>query len=96
MKVKAKAINETFIMLISKKDNPKELKDLRPSGLCNVIFRIITKVITNRIKVILLLLESPNQYDFVQGHQGSNNIIVAQGVVRSMWHAREGLYSNRD
>jgi hypothetical protein len=65
-----KALNATMITLISK------IPDwYRPILLCNVIYKIISKVRTNRLKPLLPSLISQEQAGFVEGRQIMDNII---------------------
>lgn len=45
--------NKTFITLIPKCKHPNSPKEFRPINLCNMVMKLITKVIANRLKVIL-------------------------------------------
>jgi hypothetical protein len=46
-------VNNTFIVLIPKCKNAKRPRDYRPVSLCNVVMKIVTKTLANRIKAIL-------------------------------------------
>lgn len=73
-----------YIVLLPKVDNPDSPSQFRPIGLCNVIYKIITKVIINRIKPILPCLISNTHASFVPGRQISDNIVIVQEVIHTM------------
>ena len=54
-------LNSTFIALIPKLSNPTCVTEFRPIGLCNVVYKIILKVLANQLKVILPHIISPYQ-----------------------------------
>ena len=53
----------------------------RSIALCNVVYKIISKVIANRLKPLLLAFISEEQTGYVEGRQTLNNIILAHKVV---------------
>ncbi|WJX27814.1 hypothetical protein P8452_16597 [Trifolium repens] len=70
-------INKTFLVLIPKGKNPCSLKDFRPISLCNVVMKIVTKVIANRLKHTLPDVVDIEQSAFVQGRLISDNALIA-------------------
>uniref|UniRef100_A0A151UFF3 Transposon TX1 uncharacterized n=1 Tax=Cajanus cajan TaxID=3821 RepID=A0A151UFF3_CAJCA len=72
-----KQLNTTNVVLIPKKDNPTSMQDLCPISLCNVIYKIISKVLANRVKVLLPKCISQEQSAFVEQRSILDNVLIA-------------------
>ena len=81
-------LNITNICMIPKTERPTRMTELRPISLCNVGYKIISKVLCQRLKIYLPLLISETQSTFVAGRLISDNILIAQ----EMFH---GLRTNK-
>ncbi|KAH9696890.1 hypothetical protein KPL71_023372 [Citrus sinensis] len=84
-------LNKTLIVLIPKNNNPTNLKKFRSVSLYPVVYKIITKIVTNRLKEVLPDLIGPIQTSFIPGRHITKNIVIAQEVVHSMRKKKAGV-----
>ena len=83
-------INHTFIILILKVKTLEKITEFRPISLCNVIYKLISKVIANRLKGILPSIISEAQSVFVPGRLITDNVLVAFETLHHMHSTKIG------
>nr|XP_043611422.1 uncharacterized protein LOC122583015 [Erigeron canadensis] len=82
-------VNHTILALIPKVSTPATVFDYRPISCCNVIYKCISKIITNRSKPGLDTLVSINQSAFIPGRKISDNILLTQELMHN-YHLNRG------
>ena len=75
-------VNSTSITLIPKILCPKTLSDYRPISCCNCLYKIISKILANRLKTVIGHLVNKAQSAFVKGRFMSSNILLAHELVK--------------
>ena len=83
-------INHTNIVLIPKVKNPEKMSDFKPISLYNVIYKIISKVLANRLKQVFPQIISLTQSAFVLGRLIMDNVLVAYETLHTMHCRKKG------
>ncbi|XP_058108842.1 uncharacterized protein LOC131251865 [Magnolia sinica] len=79
-----RAFSSTLICLIPKNPVASSPKDYRPISLCNVVYKILSKILSTRLGKVLPKIISEEQGAFVKGRSITKNIAMAQEALRNI------------
>lgn len=68
--------------------NPQYMIQIRPISLCNTFYKIISKVLVQRLRPLMEIFVYPNQTNFVPGRQITNNIIMVQEMLNKFHRSK--------
>ncbi|KAA3477524.1 reverse transcriptase [Gossypium australe] len=83
-------LNETLLIMISKVENPCDMTNYRPISLCRFVYKMISKVLANRMKEVLPVCISLNQSAFVPGRMIHDNVLIAHELMHHLFNSRNG------
>jgi hypothetical protein len=77
-------VNETTIVLLPRKDDLEQLKDFRPISLCNVIYKVVSKCLVNRLRPLFQDLICPMKSAFILGRLITDNTLIMFECLHAM------------
>ncbi|GLU09187.1 hypothetical protein SLE2022_260600 [Rubroshorea leprosula] len=86
-----KGSNASFLVLIPKKDNPQSLGDYRPISLISSMYKIVSKILANRLSKVLDLVISPNQTAFIGGRHITDGIIITNEIIHEAKQSKKPM-----
>lgn len=85
-----KGINSTFVSLIPKVDCPTTFKEFKPISIVGCIYKILSKVLANRIKEHLSSVICEAQAAYIGGKQILGGVLIANKAIHSWKHLAQG------
>jgi len=79
-----KSMNHTNLCLIPKPEHPRHRSDYKPIALCNVSYKIISKILVGRLKKHLSSIISEEQAAFIPGRVITDNVIISHEITHAL------------
>ncbi|XP_019432100.1 PREDICTED: uncharacterized protein LOC109339150 [Lupinus angustifolius] len=87
-----KGLKSSFIAFIPKIGNPSKIQDYRPISLVSSLYKIVAKVLAERLKSVMNSIISPAQSAFLGGHNILDAPIILNEVIHSAKKSSEGCF----
>ena len=84
-----KSLNTTFLVLVPKKGGANDLCDFRPISLVGGLYKLLAKVLANRLKTVVRKVVSSTQNAFVEGKQNLDVALIANETIDSLLKRNE-------
>lgn len=78
-----KGVNSTILALVPKKTDSMEMRDYQPIACCNVLYKVVSKILANRLKLLLPRVVAENQSAFIRGMLLMENVLLASELVKN-------------
>ena len=91
-----KSLNSTFIVMVPKKEGAEDFKDFRPISLVGSLYKLVAKVLANRLKKVMDRVVNKAQNAFVEGKQILDTSLIANEVIDSMVRKEKGILCKHD
>ena len=79
-----RSLNTTFLVLFSKKGGVEDLRDVKPISLVGGLYKLVAKVLANRLKKVVDKMVSSGQNAFVEGRQILDATLIANEAIDSL------------
>ncbi|XP_060200470.1 uncharacterized protein LOC132628726 [Lycium barbarum] len=89
-----KGVNITTVTLVPKVSAPTHVKEYRPIACCTTLYKIISKILTAKLKTVVDHIVSPSQSTFIEGRNILDNVIIAHELVKEHFSEVLGLQAN--
>ncbi|GKV32816.1 hypothetical protein SLEP1_g41389 [Rubroshorea leprosula] len=87
-----KGANASFIVLIPKVENPQRIEDYRPISLIGVMYKILAKLLANRLRKVLDKIIGEQQMAFIKGRQLLDGVIIANEVIEEVKRKKKNSF----